>query len=381
MVDAEQPFLPTARAYPDRVPLLVDHAAGILLRPTQESDLPAMVELARDSETIRWTAVPTPDGGYQLSDAAAFVAVESEGWRTGRRLGWAIEAERDGTREFCGHVNLHLEDPGLAEIGFALHPDARGRSIMSTAVRLVRDYGFDVAGLETIRWRSVVGNWGARRIASAAGFVFDGTVRRLLVQRGERRDAWVATITRDDPRRPLEWLVPVELGGERVMLRAFRADDVQRIVEGCSDERTRYWLISLPRPYEISHALAYLEAVQELAATGSGEVWCVADPDDGRCLGSISLEGLGGYAKRAEIGYWAHPEARGRGVITEAVRLVTEYAESSGRIDSIMIRCAVGNRASRHVAEAAGYRQVGIQPASEPLGDGTLSDLVLYSRP
>ena len=66
MVDAEQPFLPTARAYPDRVPLLVDHAAGILLRPTQESDLPAMVELARDSDTIRWTAVPTPDGGYRL---------------------------------------------------------------------------------------------------------------------------------------------------------------------------------------------------------------------------------------------------------------------------------------------------------------------------
>ena len=107
----------------------------------------------------------------------------------------------------------------------------------------------------------------------------------------------------------------------------------------------------------------------------------MADPEDGRCLGSISLEGLGGYAKRAEIGYWAHPEARGRGMITEAVRLVTGYAESSGRVDSIMIRSAVGNRASRHVAEAAGYRQMGTQPASEPLGDGTLSDLVLYSRP
>ena len=381
MVDAEQPFLSTARAYPDRVPLLVDHLAGILLRPTQDSDLPAIVELARDAETIRWTAVPTPDGGYRRSDAAEFAAAESAGWRTGRRLGWAIEAERGGTRQFCGHLNLHLEDPGLAEIGFALHPGARGRSIMSTAVRLVRDYGFDVAGLETIRWRSAVGNWGSRQIASAAGFVFDGTVRRWLVQRGERRDAWIATITREDPRRPLRWLVPVELVGAGVMLRGFRTGDAQRIVEACSDERTRYWLISLPRPYEISHALAYLDAAQELPASGSGEVWCVADPEDGRCLGSISLEGLGGYAKRAEIGYWAHPQARGRGVITEAVRLVTEYAEASGRIDSIMIRSAAGNRASRHVAEAAGYRQVGIQPASEPLGDGTLSDLVLYCRP
>ena len=171
MVDADQPTLPTARAHPDRVPLLVDHPTGILLRPTQESDLPAVVELARDPDTIRWTAVPAPDGGYQLSDAAAFVALEAAGWRTGRRLGWAVEAERDGTRQFCGQVNLHLEDPGMAEIGFALHPEARHRSIMSTSVRLVRDYGFDVAGLQTIRWRSVVGNWAARRVASAAGFV------------------------------------------------------------------------------------------------------------------------------------------------------------------------------------------------------------------
>ena len=61
-------------------------------------------------------------------------------------------------------------------------------------------------------------------------------------------------------------------------------------------------------------------------------VWRGASPipTDDRCLGSISLEGLGGYAPRGEIGYWAHPDARGRGVITEAVRLVTAYAEGSG---------------------------------------------------
>ena len=51
---------------------------------------------------------------------------------------------------------------------------------MSGAVRLVRDYGFDVLGLSTIRWRAEVGNWASRRVAAAAGFVFDGSVRRLL---------------------------------------------------------------------------------------------------------------------------------------------------------------------------------------------------------
>ena len=46
-----------------------------------------------------------------------------------------------------------------------------------------------------------------------------------------------------------------------------------------------------------------------------------------------------------------------------------------------MIRCARGNPASRRVAERAGYTKIGVQPTSEPLGDGKLADLVLYSCP
>ena len=117
-----------------------------------------------------------------------------------------------------------------------------------------------------------------------------------------------------------------------------------------------------------------------MAATGSGFVWCVADAEDDRCLGSIGLEGFGGYARRAEIGYWAHPDARGRGVLTEATRRVSAWAEESGLVDSLLIRAADGNAASRRVATEAGYRAVGVLPRCEPLGDGTHADLVLYAR-
>jgi [ribosomal protein S5]-alanine N-acetyltransferase len=110
-------------------------------------------------------------------------------------------------------------------------------------------------------------------------------------------------------------------------------------------------------------------------------VWCIADAGDDRCLGSIGLEGLGSYAPRAEIGYWAHPQARGRGLVTQAVRLVTGYAQSAGLATSVVIRTAAENRASQHVAESAGYRQVGRLPRAEPVGDGELSELVLYARP
>jgi [ribosomal protein S5]-alanine N-acetyltransferase len=373
--------LPTARPFPDGVPILMDAEAGVRLRATRTADLPAMVEQCRDPETIRWAPVPNPSEGYQLRDAEEFLALIAAGWTSGQRLAWTIEAARGSGRGFCSSIILHLEGDGIAEVGFGLHPEARGRSIMTAALHLVCDYGFEVAGLEVIRWRAVVGNWASRRVAANVGFVFDGTVRRLLVHRGELLDGWIATLTPEDPRLPQSWLHPVELRGETVRLRAFRASDVDRIVEACADPDTSYWLTSTPQPYEHDSALAYLESIAELAARGAGVAWCIADPQDDRCLGSISLDGLSGYASRGEIGYWAHPDARGRGVASEAVRLVTQYAQDSGLATSVLIRCAKGNAASRRVAERAGYRMVGIQPVSEPLRDGRVADLVLYSNP
>jgi RimJ/RimL family protein N-acetyltransferase len=336
-----------------------------------------MIEFATDPESIRFTTVPTP---YGPDDARAFLQLVADGWRRGDRLGWAIELD-DRTGRFAGSIDLRLEGDGVAEVGFGLHPAARGRGMMSAALRLVRDHAFDVRGLRLLRWRAVVGNWGSRRVAAAAGFRFDGRVRQLLNHRGELLDGWLATITAEDPRTPLGWLEPPALSGERVVLRPLGERDLGRIAEACGDVRSRHWLVSLPTPYTLADAWGYLEGTRELAAAADGLTWCIADPDTNVCLGSISLEGYANYARRGEIGYWAHPDARGRGVVTEAVRLVSGYADRSGLAGSIQIRCAAGNRASRHVAESAGYVRVGAVPAAEPLGDGTIDDLLTYVRP
>ncbi len=370
----------SGRAFPDEVPVLGDPAAGVTLRALTEADLPRVVEQCRDPESIRWTTIPNPDGGYGLGDARAFLAHVEDGWRSGQNLSWVVEgADRPGV--FCGTIGLRLDGDGLAEVGFVLHPDARGRHLSSSALRLVRDFAFDVAGLRAVRWRAVMGNWPSRRVAAAAGWPCEGVVRALLVHRGELLDGWVGTLLATDPRTSRAWSDPPVLVGPRLRLRPFREDDADRVVEACGDPRTQQWLASLARPYTWRHALDFVESTREAAAAGTGLFWCVADLDDDRCLGSIGLEGPGGYAQRAEIGYWAHPDARGRGLLSEATRLVTAHAEEGGLIDSLLIRAAAGNTASRRVAGAAGYREVGVLLRAEPLGDGTLDDLVLYARP
>jgi RimJ/RimL family protein N-acetyltransferase len=78
---------------------------------------------------------------------------------------------------------------------------------MGRAVALVVEHGFDPdgLGLARISWSAYVGNWPSRRVAWRAGFRVEGTIRGFAVQReGVRRDCWVGTLLRDDPREPNE---------------------------------------------------------------------------------------------------------------------------------------------------------------------------------
>ena len=81
-----------------------------------------------------------------------------------------------------------------------------------------------------------------------------------------------------------------------------------------------------------------------------------------------------------EIGYWTHPDARGRGVMTEAVRAVADHAFDPAGLDRshLVLHVAAGNAASNAVAVAAGFRHFGTQTAAERLGNGSLDDLHGY---
>jgi RimJ/RimL family protein N-acetyltransferase len=176
----------------------------------------------------------------------------------------------------------------------------------------------------------------------------------------------------------------ITLQGRQVRLRRWRHTDADRIVEACSDGRTRHWLGSLPSPYTSEHAHSYINERRREAGEGRSLSWCVADPDSDLCLGSIAIMDLpAAQGTAAEIGYWAHPDARGSGVMSEAVRLAVRHAfipREDGGLGRRRLRlnAAEGNSASAHVALANGFVQVGRDRQAEPLGDGTFANLVRF---
>ena len=245
---------------------------------------------------------------------------------------------------------------------------------MTSALRLVRDHAFDVLELQAIRWQAAVGNWGSRRTAAAAGFRFDGTVRSPAVP--SRRAA--GRLAGNDHRRGPRVGSVLALAAEAVerpdhppAVHRGRSGPHRRGVRRSRDGRTG-WSPS-PSPTVPSTPRATWRVYVRWRRVGPAGPGASPMPTD-RCLGAVSLEGFGGYARRLEIGYWAHPDARGQGVMSEAVRVVTAHVEGQDLADSVIIRCAAGNLASRRVAEAAGYVRNGVQPASDGLAATGLVD-------
>jgi RimJ/RimL family protein N-acetyltransferase len=361
------------------VPTLTDGV--VTLRAHSVDDVDACLEQSTDPLSQRWTRVPVP---YSRDDAKRFVRdAMPGGWVTDQEWGFAVQAnDDDGTARYAGTVSLRNNGPGRAELAYGAHPWARGRGIVERALRLLLEWGFAQRDLETVIWWAEEGNWASRKTAWKVGFSCDGTVRGWLEERDGLVDGWVGSLCREDERQPrTAWHVPPVLRGERVLLRATRDEDVPRILEACRDERTSFWIGSIPSPFPDAHAEFFVAERRDAMARGTVVHWAIVDPATDLLLGSTSVFNLDGVAG-PEIGYWAHPDARGRGIVSEAVALVVRHAfidaEDGGLgLTKLRLVAAVENTASRRVAEVNGFREVGTERQATRCRDG-VHDAMVY---
>jgi RimJ/RimL family protein N-acetyltransferase len=167
-------------------PFEVTDGVVLLSTPTSD-DVGRIAELCEDAEVARWTTIPSP---YQPSDAEWFIAeVVDRGWADGTAATWGVRDPSTGL--LCGMVAVDLV--GDAEIGFWMGAGSRGQGWMTRAARLACSSAFS-HGVDHVRWKALVGNEASLQVATRVGFRQDGTVRRLVLQRGQWRDGWIGTL-------------------------------------------------------------------------------------------------------------------------------------------------------------------------------------------
>jgi RimJ/RimL family protein N-acetyltransferase len=100
---------------------------------------------------------------------------------------------------------------------------------------------------------------------------------------------------------------------------------------------------------------------------------------DGECVGHAWVNLGTNDASIGYVGYWLLPNARGRGLATRAVRLLSEWAVHHLGL-TLRLVTELGNERSQRVAERSGFRRSAILPGRGEI-DGRPVDQVLYTLP
>lgn len=361
----------TETTFPDCVPVLTD--GYVTLRAHTEADIDPMVETAADDAMRRWTTVSLDN---TREDTAAFVLDRiPRSWNSGEGRWWAIEI--DG--RYAGNVDIRT--PVTSTVAFALHPWARGHGMAARAVRLAVTDAFESGFSQTIRWEALIGNKASLRVAHDTGFVIAPRVFGLLDARGTAADGWFGMLTaHDKPWRRTPWLEST-VNGDGLRLRPLAEKDAARIVETCSDEAMRHWLPRMPQPYTEAIALRFVHEAWRSAADGSKQQWSIADPETDEFLGQIALLEMHRLNPgTAEVGYFLHPDAQGRGLSVRALQTLVDHAFDPHGCDKrrLVLYANTDNIGSVKAAENCGFQLFGTQTAADTLGDGSLADLHCY---
>jgi RimJ/RimL family protein N-acetyltransferase len=135
----------------------------------------------------------------------------------------------------------------------------------------------------------------------------------------------------------------------------------------------------VPEPVPDDFATAWLAFYDEGRREGTREAFAVVDADDRRFLGLALAPRVNREEQTAELGYVVSASARGRGVATEALRLLTEWAFTELRAVRIELWIDVFNEASMRVAERCGYVREGVL-RSVYFKQGRRHDFEIWSR-
>jgi RimJ/RimL family protein N-acetyltransferase len=329
----------------------------VRLRALRAADKPAAVAALNDELVGRFLLQPPYP--YGDGDFDEFLRESADSWPLRHAARWAMV---DGDDAYLGAISLDITAAHeTGEIGYHVAPWCRRQGVASAALRLVRDWAFDVLGLQRLELTADVDNLVSQRVAQGAGFRREGVIRGHLLLRGQRRDSVLFGMTPADHRTPA---VPLPLPAGRltdglVVVRPFSQDDATAVQSACNDPDIARWIYGLPAPYTLADAERFIGDAQRSLIAGERARSAVCNAADGKLVGSVSLD-LHRERQAGEIGYWIAREARRHGFAAAAARLVVAWAFDDLHLGRLEIMTYPDNAASQALAAKLGFRREGV---------------------
>lgn len=150
---------------------------------------------------------------------------------------------------------------------------------------------------------------------------------------------------------------------------------IQQIAD--EPEVARFTRFPSPAPADFAARMyaRYLAGRQD----GSREAFAAVATDDGRFLGLALAPQIDAESGELELGYLVVPAERGRGVASELLRQLTDWALTERAALRLSLLIDVANVGSQRAAIRAGYQLEGVM-RSAYFKQGLRADVQLWSR-
>lgn len=149
----------------------------------------------------------------------------------------------------------------------------------------------------------------------------------------------------------------MEIIGQGFKLRGWKAGDAESLQKHADNTHISDFLLDrFPSPYTLADAVSWIELMKD-----QDPLLNFAIEVDGNVAGVIGLESRADvYRKTCLLGYWISQDYWGRGIMPEAVKLISNYAFAD--LDVIRIQAGVlsNNPKSMRVLEKVGFTKEGI---------------------
>jgi RimJ/RimL family protein N-acetyltransferase len=135
----------------------------------------------------------------------------------------------------------------------------------------------------------------------------------------------------------------------------------------------------VPVPVPAGFERTWLKRYEEGRREGTREGFAIVDPIGDGVVGLALAVEIDREAQTVELGYLVSPGARGRGVATQALRLLSDWAFRELGALRLQLLISDENAASQRVAERCGYVQEGLL-RSVYTKPGIREDTQIWSR-
>jgi ribosomal-protein-serine acetyltransferase len=164
-----------------------------------------------------------------------------------------------------------------------------------------------------------------------------------------------------------------------IHIRPYRIDDAPAIWAAARESLTELqrWMPWAHANYAIDETRSWLTVQVQAFQQRTTFEFAIVD-DTGAYLGGCGLNQLDALNQRANLGYWVRSSAAGKGIATAATRLTRDWGFANTDLARLEVLVAVGNAASRRVAEKSGAVYEGIL-RSRLLVHGARHDAAIYA--